>query len=165
MRALDGTRQKWLKCFHLIFVSLWLAGGISLLLMQSLRPENPGLELYGIDRARRFIDDFIIIPGALGSLLTGFLYSCLTSWGFFKQHWITVKWVITICGVLFGTFALGPWLNSMGPISERLGEKALADPEYLRALSLNTLGASFQISSLLLAAFISVLKPWRNRSK
>ncbi|HBR06724.1 MAG TPA: hypothetical protein DD766_06845, partial [Desulfovibrio sp.] len=92
-------------------------------------------------------------------------YGLLTPWGFFKQRWIVVKWIITVGGVVFGTFWLGPWLNSLGPISARLGLEALGDPAYVRAKSLNSLWGAVQTSTVVLAVFLSVLKPWGRKGR
>lgn len=72
----------------------------------------------------KIIDDFIIIPAALGSLITGLIISWFTNWGFFKFNWVTVKWIVTVSSILFDTFWLGPWLNGMAAISQ--AERLLA---------------------------------------
>ncbi len=79
----------------------------------------------------KFIDDFIIIPGAMGCLLTGLIYSVFTNWGWFKYNWIIVKWCINIYGVIFGTFWLGPWLNSLLSISKTEGMLGFSNMTYL----------------------------------
>ena len=52
------------------------------------------MQLYGINLSMKLIDDFVIIPGGVGSLLTGLLYSIFTNWGWFKHKWVTTKWAI-----------------------------------------------------------------------
>lgn len=160
MPLLGYRGKNWLKIFHLVFAILWVGGGLTLVLMQATLKATSGGELYGLLRAAKFVDDFIIIPGAVGSLLTGLLYSVFTNWGFFKHHWITVKWVINIGGVIFGTFWLGEWLNGMPPIAGTLGLEALADPTYNHFHDMNQLWGSVQVSTLVFAVVISVLKPW-----
>lgn len=76
-----------------------------------------GAGLYGINLSMKFVDDWIIIPGAMGSLLTGVLYTVFTRWGWFKHRWITVKWAITIFGILFGRQPL--FLLFLCPLSNR----------------------------------------------
>jgi len=39
---------------------------------------------------------------AIGSFLTGLLYSHLTNWGYLKHYWIIVKWVFTITFIVIG---------------------------------------------------------------
>jgi uncharacterized membrane protein len=158
---LGAGSQKWLKAVHLVFASMWVGGGVTLVGMHLWMDAQTGQELYGINRSMRFVDDFIIIPGAFGSLLTGLIYSAFTNWGFFKHGWIIAKWVINLGGILFGTFFLGPWLNSLGPMADRLGLHALADPTYIHNFTMNTRWGMVQTGTLILAVFLSTLKPWK----
>ena len=161
MQKMNTQFQKVLKITHLFFVCLWVGGACTLpLLRLGVHPDN-GPALHGFDLTRTFIDDFIVIPGAVGCLVTGLIYSSLTRFGFFKLRWITVKWVITIAGILFGTFWLGPWLNSLPPLSKQLGMEALSNPAYHHAASMNYSWSLVQLSSVLFALIISVLKPWK----
>ena len=141
------------------------AAGFCLVLMQMGLKADRGGTLHGIDVSMKFIDDFIIIPGAFGSLITGLIYALFTNWGFFKYRWITVKWIINVGGILFGTFYLGPWLNSMPLISAKLGLEALSDPAYLYNKTMNSWFGPVQVATLIFAAFISVLKPWKKARK
>jgi hypothetical protein len=165
MKKLSAKGQKWLKSVHIFFACIWIGAGVSLILMQlALTGTTDGM-LSGIDVSMKFIDDFIIIPGAFGSLITGLLYSLFTNWGFFKHNWVTVKWIINVGGIIFGTFWLGPWLNSLPPVSAELGLKALSDPAYLYNKTMNLYFAPIQVGTLVFAAFISVLKPWKGKRK
>ena len=163
MKKLGTKGQKWLKAFHITISCSWVGAGICLILMQAGLSATNDMELYGIDMSMKFIDDFIIIPGAMGSLLTGLIYAIFTKWGFFKHRWITVKWIINVGGIIFGTFWLGPWLNSMPPISGALGLEALKDPAYIHAKTMNSWFGPVQVCTLIFAVFISVLKPWKKK--
>ena len=46
----------------------------------------------------------ILVPGAIGTLLTGLVYSIWTHWDWFKHRWSVVMWCICIFGIVFGTF-------------------------------------------------------------
>jgi len=162
---LGAKGQKWLKIVHLFFVCIWVAPGITLVAMQLAMSAHSGGMLHGIDVSMKFVDDFLIIPGALGCLFTGLLYSLLTNWGFFRHGWITLKWIITVGGVLFGTFFLGPWLNAMPPISLELGLEALQDPGYMHNKAMNSIWGPVQVATLLLAVVVSVLKPWKAKPR
>jgi hypothetical protein len=163
MKKLSGRSQRWLKSVHLLFAAVWTSSAIALIAMQTGLHASGGGELYGMLRAAKFIDDFLIIPGAIGSLLTGLIYSIWTNWGFFRHRWITVKWVINVGGILFGTFFLGVWLNSLPPLAEQLGLDALADPLFIRNRMLNLVFGGIQMLSLIFALVISVIKPWSRR--
>ena len=163
MKKFSAKGQKWLKCFHLFFVCLWVAGVVAIALMIYIMKATNGMELYGIDISKKFIDDFIIIPGAIGTFLTGVLYAIFTKWGWFKHTWITVKWAITLFGMVFGTFWLGPWLNAMPPISMMKGLAALSDTTYMQNQQMLSVWTPLTLVLVLFALFISVLKPWRKK--
>jgi hypothetical protein len=40
-----------------------------------------GLQLYGVDISRKFIDDLLVAPAAIGCLLPGVIYSPLVGGG------------------------------------------------------------------------------------
>ena len=164
MKHLGLKGRQWLKFFHILFAALWVGGGVSLILMQATLSTTQAGALHGVDLAMKFIDDFIIIPGAVGSLLTGLLYSLFTNWGFFKHRWVTVKWIINVGGVIFGTFWLGPWLNGLPPISAELGLKALSDPVYLHNKTMNMWFGPIQVATIIFAVWLSVLKPWKKKT-
>lgn len=159
MKTLPPAGLKWLKAAHLLFICMWVGGALGILFLQNFL-RAPGAALYGIDLSARLVDDLVVIPGAIGSLVSGLLYSLFTPWGFFRHRWVAVKWGITLYGVLFGTFFLGPWLSSLAPLSGELGAAAIGNYGYMRAKTLNSFWGGFQVLTLLFALFISVLKPW-----
>lgn len=163
MMKLGLKGRFWLKSIHLTCVAAWTGAGLCLALMQFLLRAVDGGQLYGIDVSMKFVDDFIIIPAAFGCLITGFLFSLLTSWGFFRHYWIVFKWAANVAAILFGTFFLGPWLNAMPPISRVEGLQALANPEYLHFKLMNGWWGAVQVLVLVVTIGISVFKPWKKR--
>ena len=165
MKKFGAHGQRILKITHLLLAGLWLGGALALNLMISvLGPGQSGGELLGYDLARKFVDDFIIIPGALGCLLSGLLISLFTPWGFFRHRWVAIKWFLTVAGIIFGTFYLGPRVNSQPFLSLELGLAAATDPVYLANRLTNIVGGWAQMAVLIFMVIISVLKPWKKRS-
>ena len=145
---------------------MWVGGSLGLTLMiVGLGPAQSGGELYGYDMACKFVDDYLIIPGAMGCLLSGLLISLLTPWGFFKHRWVTVKWVLTLLCILFGTFYLGPMVNGRPVLSGLMGLEALNEPNYLTSQGRNFFGGLFQLAAIIFMIVISTLKPWRKKAK
>jgi len=162
-KAGPGTR-KWIKGFHLTFAGVWTGAAICLVLTNFVKiPVENGDELYGILASARLIDDYIIIPAAMGSLLTGLLISLFTNWGFFRHWWVIVKWGATVAMVLFGTFFLGPWLNGMEEMTEKMRAAALAEPVFFHNLAMNRWFGTVQVALLVVLIFISVFRPWGKR--
>ncbi len=107
-------------------------------------------------------DMTVVIPGAIGCLLTGLIYSLFSNWGFFRHRWLTFKWIFTVSAILFGTFFLGPWETAMMDISGRIGIASLHDTEYLWNQRMNLLFGSLQVTLLFATLFISIFKPWKS---
>ena len=165
MKKIGPKGQRWLKSFHTLFACMWVGAAIVLSVKQfSLKASNGG-ELYGITSTMDFIDIYVIVPGAMGVLLTGILYSVWTNWGWFKHNWITVKWMICIYGVAFGTFLLGPWVSGLAEISQQKGLEALKDPDFLHKKLMLYIFGTFQAATLVFALFITALKPWKKRKE
>ena len=164
MIKLNPTSRAWLKSIHILLIGAWVGAACSMVLLQFVSHPKGGDELYAVNATLKQIDDFMVIPTAIGSLLTGLLLSFLTPWGFFKWRWITLKWVLTLGVILFGTFALGPWLNGMVDISATERLAALQNPTYNQYHQMMTLFSSPQVSLLLFMVIISGIKPW-GRSK
>ncbi|MEI8306044.1 MAG: hypothetical protein WCF99_03150 [Chloroflexales bacterium] len=164
MKKLGVTSRAWLKGVHVLFTAAWVGAAMCMILIHfASRPTN-GSEVHGALAALKLIDDWIIIPSAIGSMLSGLLISWLTPWGFFKWRWVTVKWIGTVAVMLFGTFFLGPWLNGMEAMSAA-NPQALQDPAFLSSRQLMSLSIGPQLLLLLFMVLISVLKPWKKSTR
>ncbi|MDR1656370.1 MAG: hypothetical protein LBT47_02285 [Deltaproteobacteria bacterium] len=165
MPKLGKTGLKILKTVHFITAGLWVGGAVGLnLIIFILAEGQSGGELYGYNVAAKLIDDLVIIPGAIGCLLTGLLFSLFSHWGFFKHRWVAVKWLLTVFCILFGTFYLGPKVNGQPLISISQGLAALTDPQYVANRLGNLRGGVVQVVLIVFMLYISVFKPWRSRS-
>lgn len=158
--------RNWLLGFHIFFNCAWIGTAMSMVLLMFIKgtPSN-GDELYAVSAAIKLMDDFIIIPAALGSLVTGLLFCWLTNWGFTKFYWIILKWVTTIVLIVFGTFWLGPWTNGIAAMSDKMRLMALQDPVYLHFREMSLIFGTSQLVVLLVLIFITALKPWGRRKK
>jgi hypothetical protein len=167
MKKLGKNGLKWLKGFHMIAVSCWIGGAAALILLYFLkRNVGDGGVLYGINQSIHHVDMVVVVlPGALGCLVTGIIYSAFSNWGFFKHNWMIFKWIVTVFAILFGTFYLGPWETAMMEISSKLGMSALTDPDYLYNQKMNLIFGTLQCMVLMVTVFISIFKPWRRKSR
>jgi hypothetical protein len=163
MIRFNAQQTQWLKISHLLLVSIWVGGQISFMMLQLSKetlttPEH----MHAVIAALKLVDDWVIIPGALGCLLTGLFYGLFTPWGFFRHRWVLVKWVCTVALILFGTFFLGPWINGMAEIAAVKQAMALSDATYLQYEQLNTNWGSVQLAVNIGLIAISVIKPWKH---
>lgn len=157
MFKLKSQQLKWLKCFHLIAVSCWVGGAVSLMLLYFLKSGvADGGVLYGINQSIHHVDKIVVvIPGAFGCLVTGLIYSSFSNWGFFKQTWLIFKWIVTVSAIIFGTFFLGPWETTMMEISGKLGMSSLSDQAYLYNERMNFTFGFIQVLVLILRVPLS----------
>lgn len=163
MKKLGPAPTRWLKTLHLFLVTMWVGGGLSIVLVYYLSSPSGGDELYATWAAMKIVDDFVIIPGAMGNLAAGLVYGMLTNWGFFRHRWLAVKWALTVSQILFGTFCLGPWLNGNTAIALTARADALLDPRFLHNRSMVAFWGVVQVAFLVAMVWISVFKPWRGR--
>jgi hypothetical protein len=83
------------------FVSYFIPSKVTeekcmVLIALSNRSTVNGDELYAINSVLKLLDDFVIIPSATLSSVTGTLLCWLTTWGFTKHYWIIAKWIATV---------------------------------------------------------------------
>lgn len=165
MKKLGTTGRAWLKGVHILAISAWVGAAICMILLNFVtRPRN-GSELHGIMTALKLIDDWVIIPSASVTLITSLLISWLTPWGFFKWRWITVKWILTIAMMLFGTFFMGPWLNGMEAITATDPVNALQNPTFLSYKQSLSLAVGPMFLSMVFLIFVSIFKPWKRQKQ
>ena len=162
MKKLGGTGEKTIKIIHFIFIFMWLGGGIALLLGLFLSHPGNVHEYFMKYRILMIIENYLVIPGAMGNLLLGFAYGFFTKWGFFKHTWVMLKWILTVLVILFGIFFLGPWLTGILDMLKPHDPSVLSGEVLQNYIRLSKLG-SLQIVILLFMVYLSVFKPFKKR--
>ena len=158
---LDTKTRQRLKMVHHALGATWLGCGISMIVLRlAWTPSGQG-DPYALNRAVGLLNDWIIIPAALGSLLTGLLASWLTPWGFFKRRWVTVKWIVTVAIIVASPVFTSGWEREMEAISRVAGTMALQDPVYLQDELLVNLTGVGKVAAIAALTVISIVKPWR----
>lgn len=165
MKTLGAKRLKLLKLLHLMCNFMWIGGGISMMLLLMGTHPQESHELYMKSVALKEIDDWLIITGASGCITTGLIYGIWTRWGFFKQRWITVKWILTIFMVGTGTFLMGPCVNDNVYGATEISDYTLNNTTFWNNIEQITFWGIIQIILLFLTVVISVYKPWKAKNK
>jgi hypothetical protein len=161
---LNVKQKNWLVSAHVASGGIWLGTGLCLVIMGIKNVDAPnGDALHAINEISKFLDDFVIIPTATLSLITGFFLSWFTNWGFVKHYWVITKWVMTVSAIVFGTFWVGPWINAMTAISATERLQALQNPLYMFDNQGIIWGGLAINIFLLVIVTISLLKPWGRR--
>jgi hypothetical protein len=164
MSRLSIKQKNWLLSAHIVFATLWTGTVLSmfLLALRNKDSANPDI-LYALNSAINLLDDFVVIPSAVGSVLTATFLCWQTNYGFFKFYWVITKWILTVGLVIFGTFWLFPWANVATDISSSQGLRAFDNPIYSFDAKGVLVGTIVQVVFLFVIIGISVLKPWGRR--
>jgi hypothetical protein len=164
MAKLNIKQKNWLLSAHVASGSIWFGAAMCMVAIAFKNAHTTnGDELYAINATLKLLDDFVVIPSANLSLLTGGLLCWLTIWGFFKHYWVIVKWVATVTLIAVGTAWLGPWVNAATSISDIERSQALSNPLYTFDIKGVLIGGAIQNLCILAIIAISVLKPWGRR--
>lgn len=164
MARLSLRQKNWLLSAHIGFAALWTGTVLSMFLLslQNVTPAS-GDVLHALNSAINVLDDYIVIPSAIGSVLTATALCWGTNYGFAKFYWVIAKWFLTTGLVIFGTFWLFPWGNSAEQMAALTGLQALDSPIYAFKAKGVLVGTLIQALCLSVIIGISVLKPWGPR--
>ncbi len=161
--TLGKKGYRFLKFAHLIFAALWLGGTLAVFLRVIIgHPQSDG-EIRAIYETAKLIDDIILIPGVLGCFVSGLVFSIFTNWGFFKQKWILVKYIINLEDIIFGGAFLGPWVDELAKKASVSGLDVLNNETFLKTEQHLIISMIFQIVLILFVFYISVARPWKKK--
>jgi Predicted integral membrane protein (DUF2269) len=162
--AMNKDMKSSIKTLHLLFAGLWLGSSASIVLLHSVRgwSEN-GQELAVLNRMFSILDFALIIPGAMGSLFTGYWICKKTSWGFTRYRWVIAKWICTSIGILSGTALLGPSQMRMVELTSRIEDSLTPGGSYVQIRWLFAVVGVLQVFLLITMLVLSVRKPWGKR--
>ena len=164
MPKLSLKQKHWLLSLHIVFAALWTGTVFSMFLLSwSNRATANADRLYALHSAVNLLDDYIVIPAAIGSVLTATFLCWLTNYGFTKFWWVISKWVLTIGLIVFGTFWLAPWSSSAESMVIEQGIGAFSNRVYTIDAKGVLIGSAVQAILLLIIIGISVIKPWGRR--
>lgn len=123
-----------------------------------------GDELYMSILINRFVDNLLVIPGAILTVITGIVYGAFTNWGFFKHRWIIVKWILSIFVIIIGTFYFNPKTNRCLEIADQMRDGAFNNSELISNTEIGFYGTFGQVAILVFLVIISVFKPWKKKN-
>ena len=164
MPKLSVNQKNWLLSAHVSFAALWTGTVLSMFLLSLKNRNSTSSEVLNtLDSAINLLDDWIVIPSAIGSVVTATFLCWMTNYGFTKFYWVITKWILTTGLIVFGTFWLFPWGNTAEKLSAQDGLQVLSNPIYKFDIKGVLLGTVIQALFLFIIIGISVLKPWGRR--
>lgn len=86
MPKLSVKARKWLLSAHVSFAALWTGTVLSIFLLSLRNTHSTNAQaLYALNYAMNILDDYVVIPSAIGSVLTATFLCWMTNYGFTTQ--------------------------------------------------------------------------------
>jgi hypothetical protein len=160
-KRLNMKQKKGWLIAHILFVMLYTAGVLAPIFITvcTYFTTNRAL-IYAAQNFAGKFDWFLIIPGAMGCLITGIWLAVRTHWGFTDYYWVIAKWVGNIFAILFGGIFVRMWIHA--PLEKLFppGVDPLHSLSYLENRNALLLGLLFSFCLIIGLIVISYLKPW-----
>ncbi|MFK0178495.1 DUF2269 domain-containing protein [Streptomyces xanthochromogenes] len=147
MKHLRRTvRKGWLVAHVAVSVSwLGLTLGLLALGITAYTTDSPAMTDAAY-RAMKVFGDWLVLPIALLTLVTGVVLSLGTRWGLARHRWVWIKFWLTLVTLCLSAFLLRPEIN--GAVAAGVPDTSLV------AAPIVSSSAYFFMTA------ISVLKPW-----
>ena len=164
MKTLGIKWLRILKISHLLFATMWIGGVMALVSLQlGLTPQTKEM-MYMAAQAHLIVDEYFLIPGGIGILATALLYGTLTKWGFFKQRWLAVKWILTILLVVLGAGYMGATIKENLAYAQKILMNNADASIFLVNVRSVAIAGIVQLIGFVYIIIISVVKPWKKKN-
>ncbi|WP_077194803.1 DUF2269 domain-containing protein [Streptomyces lydicus] len=152
MQQLTRPARRTLLVLHVAVSVSWLGLTLGLLALgiTGCTTGSPDMATAAY-RAMKIFGDWLVLPVALATLVSGLVLSLGTPWGLARHRWVYLKFWLTVVTVLLSVFALRPGIN------HQAAEAAAGTPG--PAIDLVVAPAVATATYFFITA-ISVLKPW-----
>lgn len=160
MKTLGANGMKILKISHILCGIMWIGGVMALVcIMLGTHPTTPE-QIYIAARDQLIIDEWFLIPGGVGIVITSLIYSIFTKWGFFKFRWIEVKWILTIILVVLGKAYMGVLIVRNMEYAEQMLYKNISSAPFFTNVHNVAVAGIVQLIGFMAVLILSVVKPW-----
>jgi hypothetical protein len=169
MAQLTGKAKLWLVSGHVVIAAVWFGTALTMVAIALYAshlysiPSVSGDSLYTLQAILAYLNDYLLMPAATLSILSGTALCALTIWGFFKHYWVIAKWVVTVTIITAISGWVGPWVYAATAIAETDRLQALENPLFRFDQQAAMIGGGLEILALLGLILISFLKPWGRR--
>jgi hypothetical protein len=169
MAQLTGKAKLWLVSGHVVIAAVWFGTALTMVAIALYAshlysiPSVSGDSLYTLQEILAYLNDYLLMPAATLSILSGTALCALTVWGFFKHYWVIAKWVVTVTIITAISGWVGPWVYAATAIAETDRLQALENPLFRFDQQAAMIGGGLEILALLGLILISFLKPWGRR--
>ena len=165
-KKFSAIQRKWLTIIHIITVIIYFGGVLATLMLTLITTTefcSAGEQIYAAHLFAKYSDWFLIIPGGLGSLLTGVWLAARGQGGVTKYYWVLVKTLVLIGSILYGATFIRISFEETVRLSQFLVNAPVYDPAYLHSRWMMLINTYIALASLLFMLIISYLRPWGKR--
>lgn len=147
VKPLKRRPRRSLLVAHVAVSVSWLGLTVGLLTLAiaAFSTEDPATA-QAATRAMKIFSDWLVVPVALLSLISGLVLSLGTPWGLARLRWVWTKFWLTLITTALSVLSLRPGINEAAEMSR-------ADIDLVVAPSVAT-------ATYLFITAVSVLKPW-----
>jgi hypothetical protein len=169
MAQLTGKAKLWLVSGHVVIAAVWFGTALTMVAIALYAshlysiPSVSGDSLYTLQAILAYLNDYLLMPAATLSILSGTALCALTVWGFFKHYWVIAKWVVTVTTITVVSGWVGPWVYAATAIAETDRLQALENPLFRFDQQAAMIGGGLEVLALLGLILMSFLKPWGRR--
>lgn len=165
MKKLKGRALRVMKCLHLFGVICWVGGNCaSLILLLQLKSHADVAGALARLEIMETLDWNMIVVGALFSVALGVVYGALTPWGFFRQRWLVIKWVLSVAIIVSGSLCFVPLLEKLSAAIKESGIAAWEMAAFQLDITSLFMLLIFQLAAMVLMVALSVFKPCLRRN-
>jgi hypothetical protein len=150
---LSRPARRALLVVHVVASASWLGLTLGLLALgiTAATTQQPATVAASV-RSMQLFADWLLLPVALGTLLSGLVSSLGTPWGLARYRWVWTKFWLTLATIAATAFVLLPAVDSTVAAVSAGGPLPRAEDVLM--------GPSVSLSAYVFMTVISVLKPW-----
>jgi hypothetical protein len=160
MLKVTGKGLRILKFLHFLGTMCWIGGIICSfgLLLQSNAAPNRECLIY-LFTLMEFLDNYIIISGALATVVIGVIYAVFTNWGLIKTRWVAIKWLLSWFIIITGSLFYFPFVGQMKEIITIQGLAAMETAAYQGLYHNFVILLISHMISVMIIVLLSTLRP------
>ncbi|MFE0251179.1 DUF2269 family protein [Streptomyces sp. NPDC059010] len=152
-KKLSRPARRALLVVHVIASACWLGLTLGLLALAiTAATTGSAVIVEASVRSMKLFADWLLLPVAFLTLVSGLVLSLGTQWGLARHRWVYIKFWLTLATTAATTFALRPGLGTT------VGAVAAGGP--LPDATDLMMGPIVSLSAYVFMTVISILKPW-----
>lgn len=152
-RKLSRPARRGVLVVHVVASASWLGLTLGLLALGiTAGSTGSAVTVEASVRAMKLFADWLLLPVAFLTLVSGLVLALGTPWGLARHRWVYVKFWVTLATTTATVFALRPGVNSA------VGAVAAGGP--LPDAGDVLFGPIVSLSAYVFMTVISILKPW-----